>query len=595
MKQIKYLIGTACVTLALSSCDIDNVRNLGETSTENFPVTEEDANAVLAGIYENLNAVHAYPQESNLYMNQLASDDCFGGGGENDKLMQSLDLFLNYGASVTMDFWNQRYEGLNRANTLIAALPNLSFSDDVKNRLMGECLFLRAFYQFDLASMYGNVPLMTEPTGDIVTPGEVSTLYGQMLQDLRDACDLMPDQNNINQLIGHVDKYAAEALLARIWLFYTGFYCNGETIADLTSSNYSPLTSVELPDGTTLTKDQVKNYIDDCVKNSGYDLVPDFRNLWAYTNRFTVEDWDYTAGQGLKWVEDDNGAGTNTNPESMFAIKFNKLADWSTTIGYGNGIALHMGLRAADSNWAGNFPIGAGWGAGPVAPNLVQDWVSIEPDDPRRDATILDLNTLPDHNWGGGDTYMQETDYYALKWSPFQAKDPETGNLWCCFENLMYGTEGWPQGSGNLQLNNIHDLVLIRFADVLLMHSELWENADGMNRVRARAGLPATTYSLENLQNERRWELACEGIRFNDIRRWHIAADALDRQQGQKIWVGAHVATVNNAQNGGYKARYMATAGFQKVPDQAVTIGSMPQNPGWTGADSEFMAWTMAN
>ncbi len=594
MKQIKYLIGTACVTLALSSCDIDDVKNLGETSTENFPVTEEDANAVLSGIYENLNAVHANPQESNLYMNQLASDDCLGGGGENDKLMQSLDLFLNSGPSVTINFWNQRYQGLNRANTLIQALPNLSFDDAVKGRLMGEALFLRAFYHFDLASMYGNVPLMTEPNGSLVTPGEVSTLYGQMLQDLRDAVEMMPDENNLNQRIGHVDKYAAEALLARIWLFYTGLYCNGETIADMVSTNYSPLSSVALPDGSTLTKEDVKSYIDDCVKNSGYSLVPEFRNLWAYTNRFTVEDWDYTAGQGLKWVEDDNGTGTNSNPESMFAIKFNKLADWGTTIGYGNGIALHFGLRACDSNWAGNFPIGAGWGAGPVAPNLMQDWASIEPDDPRRDATVINLNNLPDHNWGGGDTYMQETEYYALKWSPIQAIDDE-GNYWCCFENLMYGTDGWPQGSANLQLNNIHDLVLIRFADVLLMHSELWENADGMNRVRARAGLPATTYSLQNLQNERRWELACEGLRFNDIRRWHIAAAALERQQGQQIWVGAHQQTINNPQNGGYAARYNATAGFQRVPDAVVTIGSMPQNPGWSGADSEYQAWTMAN
>lgn len=120
----------------------------------------------------------------------------------------------------------------------------------------------------------------------------------------------------------------------------------------------------------------MKNYIDDCVKNSGYSLVPDFRNLWAYTNRFTVEEWEYTKGKGLKWVEDDNGVGVNTNPESMFAIKFNKLADWGTTIGYGNGQALHFGLRAGDSNWAGNFPVGAGWGAGPVAPNLMQDWLA---------------------------------------------------------------------------------------------------------------------------------------------------------------------------------------------------------------------------
>ena len=103
-------------------------------------------------------------------------------------------------------------------------------------------------------------------------------------------------------------------MLGRAWLFYTGLYCNGEDLAALTSTTYSPLTSVALPDGSTLTKDQVIGYIDDCVNNSGYSLVTsDFRNLWAYTNRFTVEDYDYTTGQGLKWVEDDNAV----NPETL--------------------------------------------------------------------------------------------------------------------------------------------------------------------------------------------------------------------------------------------------------------------------------------
>jgi hypothetical protein len=43
----------------------------------------------------------------------------------------------------------------------------------------------------------------------------------------------------------------------RAWLFYHGFYCNGTTTADLVSTTYAPLTSVSLPDGTTLTKEEV--------------------------------------------------------------------------------------------------------------------------------------------------------------------------------------------------------------------------------------------------------------------------------------------------------------------------------------------------
>ena len=593
MKKITYLLASTVVALGVASCDINDVENMGELSTENFPVSEADGEAALAGIYQNLNAVHAYPQESFLYAAQLASDEALGGGGVNDKLMQALDLLCNYNNDMTNDFWVLRYQGINRANTLIQALPNTAMADDVKARFLGEALFLRAFYYFDLASMYGNVPLVTVPTGDLVTQGEVSVLYGQMLQDLRDAIGMMPD---VRQTDGHVDKYTAEALLGRIWLFYTGMYGNGEDLAALTSTTYNPMTSVALPDGTSLTKNDVIEAIDDCVNNSGYSLVSDFRNLWAYTNRYTVEDYAYTKGQGLKWVEDDNG----TNPEALFSIKFNKLASWNTTIGYANGIALHFGVRGGQA-YGNTFPFGQGWGAGPVAPNFVKDWKATEPNDLRYEATIQDWTQCPTYTYGADswEDFAQETDYYAKKWSPITCKNdgsqkdiPVGDNPYiCCFENLMYGASGWDQGANNMQLNNIHDLVLIRFADVLLMQSELKEDVQGINRVRSRAGLsPITAYSLKALQNERRWELALEGIRWNDIRRWHIAAAALEMQTDQDVYYCGK-PDKNTAHNGGYAARYNATAGFQKMPESQVSLGSVVQNAGWTGAESEYNGW----
>ena len=338
--------------------------------------------------------------------------------------------------------------------------------------------------------------------------------------DLRDAAANMPA---VRKTDGHVDKYTAEAMLGRAWLFYTGMYGNGDDLAALTSTTYNPLTEVALPDGTTLTKQEVISYIDDCVNNSGYSLVPDFRNLWAYTNRCTVEDYDYTKGQGLKWVEDDAAV----NPESMFAIKFNKLASWQTTIGYANGYALHFGVRGGQ-DYAKTFPFGQGWGAGPVAPNLMNDWNAAES-----------------------------------------------------------GDNGW-QNDNLMQTGNIHDLVLIRFADVLLMQSELKEDVSGINRVRARAGLaPIGAYSLTALQNERRWELAFEGVRWNDIRRWHIAAAALEKQTNQPVYYLGSSAK-NTPHSGGYAARYNATAGFFKIPETEVSLsnGALVQNEGWTDASS---------
>ena len=603
MKKIFY-IATALCTMGLASCDIDNVENIGEMSSSQFPKTDADAEAVLAGVYQNLNEIHANPQMSFLYNACLASDDQLGGGGTNDKLMQAEDLLMNYNADMTNQFYADRFKGISRANTLLEVLEGSeSMSEDVKNQAIGEAKFLRAFYYYELASMYGNVPLVRNAAEADNKQGDVKVLWGQILQDLRDAASSMPAENSLNSSrVGHVDKYTAEAMLGRAWLFYTGMYCNGTTVADMVSTTYNPLTSVELPDGTTLTKQDVIGYIDDCVNNSGYSLVDDFRNLWAYTNKKTINDYPYAAGKGLAWVENDNGI----NPESMFAIKFNKQASWNTTIGYSNGFALHFGVRGGQ-DIKNTFPFGQGWGAGPVAPNLVKDWQVAEPNDIRLKATVCDVNDteeMPNYGRGGWADFVQETDYYAKKWSPIACKNDGTipgtdGNpapeYAFCFETCMYGMTGGQQGGygNNFQLDNIHDQVLIRFADVLLMQSELKEDVTGINKVRARAGLsPISSYSLKALQDERRWEFACEGIRWNDIRRWHIASTVLDKQEGQDIYYCGSPAKNEAANhNGGYSTRYKATAGFQKMPETQVALGTVVQNDGWTGADSEYGGW----
>ena len=603
MKKIFY-IATALCTMGLASCDIDDVENIGEMSSSQFPKTDADAEAVLAGVYQNLNEIHANPQMSFLYNACLASDDQLGGGGTNDKLMQAEDLLMNYNADMTNQFYADRFKGISRANTLLEVLETSEgMSEDVKNQAIGEAKFLRAYYYYELASMYGNVPLVRNAAEADNKQGDVKVLWGQILQDLRDAASSMPAENSLNSSrTGHVDKYTAEAMLGRAWLFYTGMYCNGTTVADMVSTNYAPLTSVELPDGTTLTKQDVIGYIDDCVNNSGYSLVEDFRNLWAYTNAKTINDYPYAAGQGLKWVENDNGL----NPESMFAIKFNKQASWNTTIGYSNGYALHFGVRGGQ-DIKNTFPFGQGWGAGPVAPNLVKDWKVAEPNDIRLKATVCDVNDtqeMPNYGRGGWADFVQETDYFSKKWSPIACKNDGTipgsdGNpapeYAFCFETCMYGMTGGLQGGygNNFQLDNIHDQVLIRFADVLLMQSELKEDVTGINQVRARAGLnPIAAYSLKALQDERRWEFACEGIRWNDIRRWHIATVALDKQEGQDVYYcGSPAKNEAASHNGGYSTRYKATAGFQKMPDTQVALGTVVQNEGWTAADSEYGGW----
>lgn len=577
MKKI-FLFAAAAVAMGFTACDIDDVQNITELSQSTFPATEEDAAAVLAGIYQNLNETHANPQCSYQYLACLASDDQLGGGGTNDKLMQAEDLMLSSGIDMTNQFYGDRYKGISRANVLINVLEKPE--SDVQKQAKAEALALRAYYYYELASMYGNVPLVRSAEEADAVQGDVKVLWGQILQDFRDAIQLMGPTRRID---GHLDRYAVEGLLGRAWLFYTGMYGNGEDIAALTSTNYNPLTSVTLNDGSTLTKADVAKYVSDAADNSGYSLVQDYRSLWAYSNECTRRDYTYAAGAA--WVEDYCGE----NPESMFAIKFNKQASWSTTIGYANGISLHFGARGGQ-DYANTFPFGQGWGAGPVAPNLMIDWANTEPTDKRRAASVHDWEDGSTPAYEYNDDYVQATRYYCKKWSPITSKKSD-GTYYCTFENEMFPGMWETSGVENFQLGNIHDMMLLRFADVLLMQAELKDSIAPLNKVRERAGLaPLDSYSLQAVQNERRWEFAGEGIRWNDIRRWHIAAEALEKQSNVDV-VFCGIPSKNKKQGPGYTARYNATAGFAKMPETQVDLGVAKQNPGWDGSDSNYGGW----
>lgn len=177
------------------------------------------------------------------------------------------------------------------------------------------------------------------------------------------------------------------------------------------------------------------------------------------------------------------------------------------------------------------YPFGNGWGAGPVAPNFMTDWEAAEPNDKRREASVLTFPTNFDYAGNRTDNWMEATGYQQKKICAVRS-DGGKYYSWCA-QNANGGNGAT---TGHYQVSHFQSMTLIRFADVLLMHSELTETADGMNRVRSRAGLPPIGYSLKALQDERRWELAFEGLRWDDIRRWGIAKEALQKQLGGKIY-----------------------------------------------------------
>ena len=582
MKKILYFAAVA-VCASLVSCEsFLDTTNYWSKTTEDFPANQADAEQILTGIYNTLNVSIGNNVHQNHFLWSLAaSDDCLGGGGANDQAMQAHDLLLNFGANLYEGFYKDRYTGIARANVAIETFKNCGLDEATLNQYLGEAYFLRAWYYYELASMFGNIPCPVTSSADATQPqisGEA--LWGQILQDARTAADIMPstvtDRGN-----GHVDKYCAEALLGRAYLFYSGFYGDED---------------VTLPNGETLTKADVQAAITDCVNNSGYSLVPEYHNLWSYTNRICVEDdlspWK---GNGYEYVNNDGGV----NPEAMFIIKFNTQPSWGTTIGYSNQTALFMGVRGQSAD-QDHFPFGTGWGMCPVNPSLVADWKATEPNDPRLDASIISVD-----KWNykfGGDSNIQETGYYQTKTMPVIGRKSDGSGFWKSYVNEMYPGLTWSEGNeDNFQLNLIDDMVMIRFAEVLLMDAELNNNQASFDAVRARAGLPSKPITEENIRNERRWELAFEGVRYGDMRRYGEAytVAALDKQEGVACYNSGVQGTNHAAQfNGGYGQRYSKTKGFVALPSAQISLSASAgeqykyqQNEGWGSTDSEFAGW----
>ena len=583
MKKILYFAAVAVSAMALSSCEsFLDTTNYWSKTTEDFPANQADAEQILTGIYNNLNVSIGNNVHQNHFLWSIAaSDDCLGGGGANDQAMQAHDLLMNFGANLYEPFYKDRYTGIARANVAIETFANCGLDEATLNQYLGEAYFLRAWYYYELASMFGNIPCPVTSSADSKQPqisGEA--LWGQILQDLKTAADMMPS-TVANRGDGHVDKYCAQALLGRVYLFYSGFYGDEE---------------VTLPNGETLTKADVQNAIKDCVANSGYSLVDDYHNLWAYANRVTVDDelspWK---GKGYGYVCDDR----QVNPEAMFIVKFNTQPSWGTTVGYSNQMALYMGVRGQSSD-ENHFPFGTGWGMCPVSPSLVADWKATEPGDARLDASVISVD-----NWNytyGGDSNIQETGYYQTKCMPVIARKSDGSGFWKSYVNEMYPDLIWSEGSkDDMQLCIINDLVMIRFAEVLLMDAELNGNQASFDAVRARAGLAPKPLTDENIRNERRWEFAFEGVRYGDMRRYgeDYAIAALDKQNGVDCYNSGVKGTNDAAKyNGGYGNRYAKTKGFVPLPNAQIALSASAgpeyqykQNEGWGASDSEFGGW----
>jgi hypothetical protein len=563
MKTIYKFLCAICVICGVCACDdFLDTENLTMKDTSNFPINETDAVQMVNGIYSAMNRNLADPEEDPFFIFDIASDDRLGGGSQSNIGAQGVDRLMNAYVDWMKPLWQQRYAGINRANNALETIDNVTewSSPEKKNQLLCEIYFLRAWYFFNLAQVFNGVPLVLSTDPQNLPRASADEVYAQIASDLKASIEAGPSMKYPTFGEGRVSKWTAEGMMARVWLFYTGFYGKSE---------------LPLAEGGSISKAQVASWLEDCIQNSGYGLVSDQRNLWPYTNPYTGKDYKYDIDNGLNWETDEN-------KENMFAVKMSNKPGWSADAQLRhNRIVEFYGLRKTTAD---AFPFSVqGYSNGPVCEKLWTDWAA-DPDyqgDYRRVGSICDRAVEIPNYKGDPAKEVENTNLLAKKYIGCEAYDPETGQRMLSY-GYFYGSEN------NRQTGLTQSLVWLRFADVLLMHSELtdgktiYNGKSGLNAVRARAGLNDIAYSLDNLKKERRYELCFEALRWNDLRRWGDVEQKVKNQVGNKITnqgIPGEYAFTND-----FMKRYSETGGgFFKIPEDQVTLseGVLEQNPGW--------------
>lgn len=545
MKFNILMTGIFALGLTVSSCGDSflDVSSKTESTTGNFYKTEGDAWRALIGCYDGWRQISSNPGIGFYIASTVMSDECYGASGQGDNYdYQLIDGFDQSRSSSSQNIfeqdWKVYYAGVYRCNEFIAHEDQINWKDEtnVRGQYMGECHALRAILYFDMVRLWENIPLFLEPVNENREQANPDDVYAAIVNDLKYAIENIPADANLGtDNSGRITKYAAEALMARVWLFYTGYYKK---------------------DLEGLTKADIQGYLNDVVSSNNYELLPSFASLWPAASLVPK-------GEDA-WDNELSTYAGSANKEILLAQKFTPTQDYNGN-NDSNRWQVLIGMRSINS-----APYGKGWGIATVTTPYLGKFGN----DPRLTPSIINMvgdgvSSSSDFAAGVKD-WREYTGFCIKKYSPI------------AFANGNNASR--PDGSGDFQITNSQDWVIMRYADVLLMVAELggvpsMTAQAALDAVRHRVGLGSVAATFENVMNERALELAFEGIRYWDLLRQgvDVMADAVCASAGAAQTAGLPVQVTYD------RAKIVATRGFVQIPLNQINLsdGVLVQNPGW--------------
>lgn len=498
MKKICIL---TVMCFLLNACtDKLELSPLDSISTLNFFKTQEDFDLAVNGLYNYMqgkgnvgrNGVYA----GDLYW-EVASDAAYFQFSWHTPWYDISNGNLAPTTDNVRFIWDTGYRAIGWANTILDNMDKASIDANTKKIYEGEVKFLRAITYLRMVSLYGDVPLILKklPVSEAKVPRDSKeSVLTQVVADLDEAAQKL-SLTPLNGQKGRATKQAALGMKVRA-LTYAA----------------SPLFN---PSGDTKKWEAAKTAASELMTIATQN--PTLVGLESsYDNIFSVSNEDNKEVLfNIEYTANNSQEGGN-----------NLLPFGPRTLPTQGGVAGGWGSSAITPEYADSYLMKDGLpAASSPLYSAANPWANR---DPRFYTTyfVAGISTLPDgsiFNIDRVNSFPGGTFQAAYPMSIRKGVDPSA-------KNQAYDNEQAP------------NTIILRYADVLLMYAEAQNEVSGpdatvyaaINQIRSRAGLPNLATGLSKdamrtaIQNERKWELGYEGVRYFDIRRWKIADTVLN-------------------------------------------------------------------
>lgn len=502
----------------------------GSTELDDFYVSGVACVQTINGCYTPLAWEYNSSYFSEWYIGDIASDDALKGGenvGDGADAYDIDNFKTNANNSIVRDYYRAKYQGIIRCNLALKTVADYEEDEtlphELKERLLGEAYYLRAFYYFQLVRVFGGVPLVHDVLDSsekwIQPRATAAQVYESIIDDLKNAeSRLWAKSAYDDEDLGRATRGAARAMLCKAYL-YMNDYDNAYTWG--------------------------KKFVDEEYRKE-YTLCGN------YADNFTL-------------------AGEN-GPESVFEIQYNNdpTGDYGEGFGFTRGTFTAILTRPRMSNLEGN----KGWGWNHPTQNLYDEF---EAGDPRRDVAIgtpdeascqeVEVDYLGSCYYNNK-TCMSENGTFPVL--DHHARGPLNYRLIRTSDVLLLYAEA--------ALESGRDINGAKWAleEVRARARANSDIADALPAFPGYNGYTDNTASLRQaIRHERRVELAMEGHRWFDIVRWGIAAQIMDKDTGT---YGSHESAEARAEMAAF---ITGKHELFPIPSEEITLNPMEQNPGY--------------